>query len=161
QVLAPGQAAVEVVRLRDHSDAPLHCHGIARDVDAIHDGRPARRADASRQDPDRGRLAGAVRAEETEELPRSHVERDAVEGLDPGPVRAPGAWGFVRLPEVLDSDRRAHWENKEYHTGSKEPGARSQNRGARSEEPESERRWNSGYWLLAPGHWLLASGSSL
>src|SRR5262249_6785196 len=65
--------------LRHVADPALDAFGILRDVDAA-DRRGARgRREQSAQHPDRRRLAGAVAAEEAEDLAATDVERDVVD----------------------------------------------------------------------------------
>ena len=100
EVLPHGQRAVECVRLRDDTDAPLYGCRVVSHVQAGDQRPPARRHDDRGQHPDRRRLAGAVRAEQPEELAAAHLEVEAVH-RDHGLVTAP-----VDLPQLLGPDRR-------------------------------------------------------
>ena len=82
QVAADRHRAVEVAALgddREHAPGP---HRVGADVDAA-DHRPAAGGLHARgQHPDRGRLAGAVRAEQAEHLAGLDRERDPVDRVD-------------------------------------------------------------------------------
>ena len=87
EVLPDAQAPVERVRLRDDADQALGLRRVRDDVDAREPGPALGRDDAGREHPDRGRLAGAVRAEQPEDLTLVHVEvevdhRADVAGVD-------------------------------------------------------------------------------
>jgi hypothetical protein len=85
QVLPDGELAVQGVLLGDDPAELLGQRGVGRDVDAG-DERPARGRDhAGGEDAGRGGLAGAVRAEEAEDLTGADVE---VELVHRGEVRA-------------------------------------------------------------------------
>src|SRR5262249_9272547 len=70
------------------------------DVVAVHDRATVGRTEQRGEDPDRRRLAGAVRAEETEELAVADAERDAIHRSDGLPIAATA----VDLDEVGDLD---------------------------------------------------------
>ena len=67
QVLAPGEQLVERRVLAGHADPALHLGRLAHDVEPGHVGGAAVRHGQRGQDPDRSRLAGAVRAEHAED----------------------------------------------------------------------------------------------
>ena len=96
-VLVGGQLAVEARILEDDAEAAAHL-----DAAASTGSRPssviaaARRPQQRRQHLDRRGLAGAVRAEEREDLAGAHVERHAVDG----------AHVAERLDEVFDVNHR-------------------------------------------------------
>src|SRR5205814_6555536 len=85
-VLPRRAQAVERVELRDDSDAELHAGGVAPDVHAVDLDVTARRVHARRADTDGRGLAGAVGAEETEDLTALDGEIDAIDGADRGRV---------------------------------------------------------------------------
>jgi hypothetical protein len=82
EVLPDRQAPIERVRLGDHADPRLGGRWVRDDVDAGHDRRARRGDHARRQHPDGGGLAGAVRAEEAEDLARSDLQVERVDGFD-------------------------------------------------------------------------------
>src|SRR5262249_7978201 len=84
QVLFHGEAPVhQGLRGREPDPAERGLPVSARCVPEERD-RPRRGHDESQQDVDRGRLAPAVRAEETDDLTRAHRERQACEGQRAG-----------------------------------------------------------------------------
>ena len=79
-VLADGEVLVEREALAHVADVALDALGLAGDV-VSGDGRAAGGGrEQTGQHPDRGGLAGAVRAEEAEHLAGADVEGDAVDG---------------------------------------------------------------------------------
>src|SRR5215510_15277624 len=106
QVLATGQAAVEVVVLRADADASLDRNWMALDIDAVNNCASTGRQDSRRENSDRSGLTCAIRSEQSEELASLDLEGNAVERfhLD----RAATAFGFVGLLEVLDDDYIFH-----------------------------------------------------
>src|SRR5207249_2906211 len=96
EVLAGSQLLVERGVLKNETDARADRRRVVVDVDARHASGARRRAHQRAQDVDRRRLAGAVRAEEAEDLSRLNVQVDASHGLD----RAEA------LGEVVDRDDR-------------------------------------------------------
>ena len=72
--LARGQTAIEIVHLRHDADAAFDRDRIARDVNAVDPGGTAGGQHAGRQNANRGRLAGAVRAEQTKEFAARHLK---------------------------------------------------------------------------------------
>ena len=64
------------------ADAAADLGGVARQVDARDPGVARRRADERREHAQRRRLAGAVGAEEAEDLAGADLEVDAAHGLD-------------------------------------------------------------------------------
>jgi hypothetical protein len=82
EVPPPGQRTVDD-RLLEHDAAdPTRCERLCRDVEAGEPSAAGGRFDRRRQHPDRGRLAGAVRAEQAEHLAGGDLEVDAPHGLD-------------------------------------------------------------------------------
>ncbi len=79
-VLVDGQQLVEREALRHVADSPLHAFGIGRHVDAADRGGARRRPQEAAQHPDGGGLAGAVAAQEAEDLAATDVERQPVDG---------------------------------------------------------------------------------
>jgi hypothetical protein len=78
--LAHGEERIEDELLRDDADLPSRRRVVAVDVVA-EDGDAARgRPRQAGEDADQRRLAGAVRAEQAEELALLDVEADVVEG---------------------------------------------------------------------------------
>src|SRR5581483_4173918 len=100
EVLPHGQRAVERVELRDDADAALHRGRMLAHVHAGDERAASRRDDGRRQHPDRRRLAGAIRAEQPEELAAPDFEVEPVDGED---RIAAGSEG---LAELLRPDRR-------------------------------------------------------
>ena len=78
-VLIDGQPLVERKPLRHVADPALDAFRIAPDVDAADRGRAAGRLEQPAQHADRRRLAGAVAAQEPEDLALLHVERQIVD----------------------------------------------------------------------------------
>ena len=95
QVLRGRQVAVERRVLEDEADVAADVVALADDVVAGDVGAAAGRLGERAEHVDRRRLAGAVGAEEAEDLAAGDVEADAAHGLD----LAEG------LSEVLDVDR--------------------------------------------------------
>ena len=84
EVLPTGQLAVEGVLLGHHADHLLGQRGVGHDVDAT-DERLTRRGDhPGGQDADRGRLSGAVGAEQAVDLAHADVEVEPVDGPEIG-----------------------------------------------------------------------------
>ena len=82
EVLAPGQVAVDRGELAGQADDAAQRARVADDVVAG-DGRPAAvRREERRQDPDRGRLAGAVRTEQPEDRAFLDAQVDPGQGVD-------------------------------------------------------------------------------
>ena len=79
-VLIDRQQLVEREPLRHVADPPLDAFGIARDVDAADDAPSRGRRQQAAQHADGRGLAGAVAAEEAEDLAAPHVEADAIDG---------------------------------------------------------------------------------
>ena len=83
ELLADGQDPVaRLLAAGDHVHDPADLLGLALDVEAEDPGGPLRRQEERRQDLDQRRLAGAVGAEQPEELAGLDREVDAVEGDD-------------------------------------------------------------------------------
>ena len=81
-VLLGGQVGVERRVLEDEADVAPHRVALAVDVEAGDDRRAAGRRDERAEHRDRRRLAGAVGAEEAEDLTRRDLEVDPAHGLD-------------------------------------------------------------------------------
>src|SRR6266851_4300161 len=96
--LTSGQVAVEG-RLAGHiADEALDLERLLPGVESRDPRRPAVRADQRHEKADRGGLAGAVRAEETEHLTLSDLERDVVDAL----------LAAVALGQLFNVDDRRH-----------------------------------------------------
>jgi hypothetical protein len=85
QVLPHAELAVERVRLRDDANQLLGGRGVPHDVDARDEGPAGGRDDPGREHPRRRRLAGAVRAEQAEDLPFPDRQVQLVDGAEIGP----------------------------------------------------------------------------
>ncbi len=85
--------------LRHESDLRARGAVVAHDVVTVRDDAPAARRDDAADDVDQRGLAGAVRAEEGEDLALAYLEIDRLER-----AHARG----VRLTDVLDRDYRRH-----------------------------------------------------
>ena len=79
-VLLDGQRLVQRKLLRHVADAPLHLFRVAADVDAVDHGRAGCRLQQPAHHADGRRLAGAVGAEEAEDLSSPDLEADAIDG---------------------------------------------------------------------------------
>ncbi len=79
-VLVDREVVVERELLRHVADARLHAVGVLHDVDAVDGGRSLARREQATEHPDRRRLAGAVRAEESEDAPSRHLEVEVIDG---------------------------------------------------------------------------------
>src|SRR5262249_28999984 len=95
EVLPDRQRTVECVRLRDDADLALDIGWVPGHIEARDERAAAGRDDCRRQHPDRRRLAGAVRAQNAEELAAPHLEVEPVDGDE----RA------VDLAQLLGPDR--------------------------------------------------------
>src|SRR5262245_23875014 len=82
EVLPDAERAIECVRLRYDADHLLRRHGVPHDVDAPDVRAAARRDDARREHAGGGRLPGAVRTEQPEDLAGAHGEVEAVDRAD-------------------------------------------------------------------------------
>ena len=83
QVVARREPLVEAaVAAEDVADPLPHLARVVDDVEAEHARLPARREEQRDQHLDRRRLAGAVRAEQAEQLALLDGERDAAHRLD-------------------------------------------------------------------------------
>jgi hypothetical protein len=97
QVLAARQVPVHGCVLPREADPAPHRLRVADDVEAQHL-RPALvRPEDGRKDANRGRLPGAVRAEQAEDVSCRYLEVDAREGVHVAEA----------LDEAVDGDRRA------------------------------------------------------
>ena len=83
---AAGLEVVESGLLERDADAPPHLGGPLPDVDAVDPSAAGGGAQQRGEHADGGGLAGAVRAEEAEDLPALDGEVDAVDGADGGKV---------------------------------------------------------------------------
>jgi len=97
QLLWRGEV-IDARLLHRKADAPAHLDRVTDDVEAGHAGMPARWPDQGAEHPDRGRLAGAVRAEYSERLAGPNAQRDAAHRF--------GAVG-IGLGQVVEHDRVA------------------------------------------------------
>ena len=80
QVLVGREPVVERGVLEHHADRPPHVVGLGDDVIAGQLGPAARRPEQGREHEDRRALAGAVGAEEAEDLALVDLEVDGVDG---------------------------------------------------------------------------------
>jgi len=94
QVLRRGEVAVERRVLEHQADVPADLVALTGDVEAAHAGGAGGGPRERAEHVDRRALAGAVRAEEAEDLAASDREGHATDGLDLA----------VGLDEVLDLD---------------------------------------------------------
>ena len=85
EVLAAGGFRIGAVLLADHADRAPHANGIGEHVDPAHQGTPAVGTRHRRQHANRGRLAGAVRAEQPEDRPRLDGQAGAPDADVGGP----------------------------------------------------------------------------
>ena len=99
-VLLAGEVQVEARVLEDDPDAAPDGGRVTVEVVAGDRDRAARLGEGRRQDRDGRRLAGAVRAEEGEQLARLDIEADVVDRR--------GAGLPVALGQVVDGDDRSH-----------------------------------------------------
>ena len=110
QRLGAGEELVVGRVLRQVADALLRA--LARDRRVEDEGPPARREDEPHQHLDGGRLAGAVRPDEAEDLALLDREREVVDGVDRGgrrprtPSSAPSGPGVV-AHDMVDTPRSA------------------------------------------------------
>ncbi len=82
EVLLGGEVAVERLVLEDEADVPADVVALGGDVEAAHAGGAGGGPRERAEHVDRRALAGAVGAEEAEDLAASDGERDAADGLD-------------------------------------------------------------------------------
>ena len=80
--LASGLHRVEADLLERDADAPPHLIAVVHHVVTCHRSGPRRRRQQGAEHPHDGRLAGAVRAQEAEDLALGHPEVDSAHGLD-------------------------------------------------------------------------------
>jgi hypothetical protein len=96
EVLDGRQALIQAGRLGEQADARAELVGVDADLGPLDPRPPLAGPDQAGQQPDRRRLAGAVRAEEAEHLAAPHLDREAADR--PG-IPEP-------LPELLRPDHR-------------------------------------------------------
>ena len=89
EVAPPGERAVDDRLLEDDAAHPPRSQRVPRDVEPGEARGAARRPHRRRQHPDRRRLAGAVRAEQAEDLAGAHVELDPFDGLHAARIHLP------------------------------------------------------------------------
>ena len=82
EVLPDREAAVERVGLRDHADRLFGQGRLGDHIDAAHAGAAGARHDARREHADGGRLAGAVGAEQAEDLAGGDRQVERLDGAD-------------------------------------------------------------------------------
>ena len=80
EVLEDGEVLVEAEALGHVADALLDALGLPHDVAARDGPAAAGGIEDAAEHPDEGGLAGAVRAEDAEDLPAADVERDVAHG---------------------------------------------------------------------------------
>ena len=97
QVLEAGQVLVDGRVLAREPDVLANLGRVADDVEARDPRRALVGVEQRGQDPDRGRLAGAVRAEQPEDAARLDAQIDAAKGLDVAValVEAAGLDGWI------------------------------------------------------------------
>ena len=78
--LTSGETIEGSQTVRQHADEPLRPRRVGRGVDSAHLDRAAVGAQQPGDHRERGRLAGTVRPDESEERPRRHRQVDAVDG---------------------------------------------------------------------------------
>jgi hypothetical protein len=78
-----GQVVVDTGRLRGIADQLPHPRRLPRGVEAANARRPGGLPEQRDQDPDRGRLAGAVWPEEAEDLPRPTAKETPASAVAP------------------------------------------------------------------------------
>ena len=100
QVLRGGEVDVQRGVLEDQADVAAHVVALRDDVEAADARRAGRRLGQRAEHVDRRALAGAVGAEEAEDLARRDGERNAADGVDVA----------VGLDEVVDLDGGWRWE---------------------------------------------------
>ena len=106
QALA-GQGVVQGDAAGQVADPPPDLDAVADDVPAQDRRGPGRRVEIAEQQPDRGRLARAVRAEEPEDLALADADRQVVEGPDVAPGARPSAGSMDRRLPVAVPLRQA------------------------------------------------------
>ena len=95
----------------DDADPPRQLDPLPRGIEPGDANAPGRGHEDPGEHLDRGRLAGAVRAEVAEELALLHGERDPVDRVDDPALAAHAALLRThdeRLADVLELDRRGH-----------------------------------------------------
>ena len=97
EVLRDGHVGIEGRRLRQVAGPPLGLDRLVEDVEAGDDGLAFGGRHVAGQNPHRRGLAGAVRAEEAEDLPALDAEADVVDRRK----------SSVPLREVLDLDHKS------------------------------------------------------
>src|SRR5438067_9670419 len=99
-VLLAREVQVEAVLLKDDAHARAHSGGIAHGVAAVDHHAPGGRPKGGGEDRDGGGLAGAVRPQQREELARTNLEGDPVDGIAVGLL--------VTLDQVSNLDHAGH-----------------------------------------------------
>ncbi len=82
EVLLGGEVAIERLVLEHEADVPADVVACGGDVEAAHAGGAGGGSRERAEHVDRRALAGAVGAEETEDLAAGDAERNAADGLD-------------------------------------------------------------------------------
>jgi len=82
EIAPAGQAAVDDRVLKDDAADAAGGDRLARDIETGHARAAPGWGDRGREHPDRGRLAGAVGAEQAEHLPGGNLKVDALDGFD-------------------------------------------------------------------------------
>src|SRR6266849_1390848 len=79
QVFIRGQLGIHALRLEDNANLPPHVRRILSRI-VSHDNGPTRRRDhQGRENPEESRFSAAIRAQQSEQLCRPHVERNSVQ----------------------------------------------------------------------------------
>jgi hypothetical protein len=116
RLLARREAVVDARRAGEEAEAAADLVGPRRRVHPRHLDPARGRAEDRGEHAQRGGLAGAVRAEEPEHLPRLRREGDAVHGAD-----LAGAALAEHLHEALDDDHGDPGTGRRARTGSRNP----------------------------------------
>ncbi len=103
-IVGGGEIVVEADLVGQIADPAFDRERLAHGIVAEHAGLPIRDVAQAQQHQDRGGLAGAVRAEQAENLPARDRERNALD--DGGPVVALGE--LLRLDDVVAHRRPNH-----------------------------------------------------
>ena len=117
QIIGRGEIVVEADRIGQIADTALDRERLARRIEAEHAHLALRDVGQAEHHQDRRRLAGAVGAEQTENLAAPDVERDVIDG-DRGPVGLGEAFG---LDDAILAHRRPNLATAPTMTSSATP----------------------------------------